>query len=361
MKKYKQIKSGYTSVYLGTDILNQLKVLLPKQIDYYNNCFVLVDDNTGKYCLPLLKEKLPQLNNAGIITIKSGENFKNFKSYKRIIDELIKTKADRSSILINLGGGVISDMGGFAASTFKRGISFINVPTTLVGQVDASIGGKTGINIKNIKNQIGSFAHPLFILIDTIFLKTLPYEELLSGYAELLKYGLIYDNKLWTRLLEKNLREKDVEWEKLIEKPVKIKLRIIDRDLHEMNKRKLLNFGHTTGHAIESLFLNKKNETITHGEAIASGMICESYISFIKGLLSEDELIEIYNGIGKFFSKIKLMNDDIDSILYYMKHDKKKSGDSYNFTLLKSIGKAIIDQDVTEAQITDSIKAYHNI
>jgi len=238
---------------------------------------VLVDENTGKYCLPVFKEKIPGIEISGVIQIESGEEKKTLDQTKLIWEELTNLNVDRDALLINLGGGVLTDIGGFVASTFKRGIPFINYPTTLLGMVDAAIGGKTGLDFAGFKNQVGLFIDPQSVVIDPVFLKTLEHKHWQSGYAEVLKYGLIIDRELWNMLLNKRIEQID-DWNEIICKAARDKIDIVKSDFLEKGIRKNLNFGHSIGHAFESYFL-KSDQPVTHGQAIAAGMICEAYIS----------------------------------------------------------------------------------
>src|ERR1700758_1124811 len=242
----------------------------------YSRFFVLTDENTGKHCLPVLREHIDELDNYDIIEINAGEESKSIDFCVGVWKMLIDFGADRQSLLINLGGGVISDMGGFAASTFKRGIDFVHVPTTLLSQVDASVGGKTGIDLDNIKNIIGTFTQPKAVFIEHEFLRTLPPRQILSGLAEMLKHGLIADATYWNELKYSDLDNPSAA---LVYHSIEIKNKVVIADPHEKGIRKSLNFGHTVGHAIETYSLMNDKDPLSHGEAIAVGMICEAYIS----------------------------------------------------------------------------------
>ncbi len=237
----------------------------------YTKIQVIVDENTFKYCYPSIK---PFLEKHNIIKIKSGESQKNLETCQKIWQAMTDNELDRHSIVINLGGGVIGDMGGFCASTYKRGIDFIQIPTTLLSQVDASVGGKLGIDFQGLKNHIGVFQIPNAVLIDADFLKTLSYNELRSGFAEVIKHCLIMDGKKWDEIRRKDFEEQELE--DLIAHSVNIKQHIVEADPTEKGLRKILNFGHTLGHAIETYFLGKPKLHLLHGEAIAAGMICEA-------------------------------------------------------------------------------------
>ena len=323
----KKIKSINHSIYIGDKSF--------KEFNYkkYSKIAVLVDENTRKYCLPYF---LNQVNiKPIIIEIFSGEKNKNILSCKNIWNKMEKNQFDRHSLLINLGGGLINDLGGFSASTFKRGIDFINIPTTLLAMIDASIGGKNGINFNNIKNQIGLFNFPKSVFIDTFFLTTLSYDQLLSGFTEMVKHALIFDKKYWKEIKDINLKKDELY--NIIYKSINIKNKIILKDPFEKNERKKLNFGHTIGHAIESHYLSKGKE-ILHGEAIALGILEEIKLS----TLSEKDYNEIKSFINKVFNlpKKPLKKE----LLKWIINDKKNCNNKISFSLLDGIGKCKIDQ-----------------
>ncbi|MEE2954207.1 MAG: 3-dehydroquinate synthase family protein [Bacteroidota bacterium] len=293
---------------------------------------ILVDENVKRLCLPILLEKCFFLKGVPIIEIKSGEENKNINTCKVIWNFLLKYNFNRDSLLINLGGGVIGDIGGFAASTFKRGIQFIQIPTTLLAMSDASIGSKLGINFLNNKNQIGLFNNPQKVLINVEFLKTLPTNELMSGFAEVIKHALIADEKYWNLLTKTPF--KNLDWEDIIIRSIEIKNKIVMNDPLENNERKKLNFGHTLGHAIESYYL-ERSETVLHGEALALGIILETKLSKI----SEYEIIKSF--IIKTFNIPK--TPDISELKKWLIHDKKNIDNKINFTLLKKIGECRIN------------------
>ncbi|MEQ3662819.1 MAG: 3-dehydroquinate synthase family protein, partial [Flavobacterium sp.] len=259
----------------------------------YSKVFIIVDENTSNQCLPYFLANFATEVALEIIELEAGESHKNIETCLGIWNSLTELEGDRKSIIVNLGGGVITDIGGFIACTFKRGIDFINVPTTLLSMVDASIGGKNGVDLGNLKNQIGIIREPKAVLIDTHFLTTLSAREMRSGLAEMLKHGLIYDKVYWNKFKNLNSLNTD-DLNILIHESIQIKNKIVSEDLTENGIRKSLNFGHTLGHAIESYFLENPNkESLLHGEAIAIGMILESYISKEKNLISESEHLEI--------------------------------------------------------------------
>ncbi|MDH3004323.1 MAG: 3-dehydroquinate synthase [Candidatus Shikimatogenerans sp. JK-2022] len=323
---------------------------------------ILLDNNIKKKCFKKISNYIPNKfkKNIKIINILSGEKYKNLNTCIYIWKKLIKYNIDKHSLLINLGGGVITDLGGFVGSLFKRGIRFINIPTTLLGMVDASIGGKNGINFYKLKNEIGVINNPIKIFINYDFLSSLPKKEILSGFGEILKYGLIYDKKFWNYIKKINLNKIN-NWGKIIYKAVKIKNQIVKKDPEELlGIRKILNFGHTIGHAIESLFLLKKKK-ITHGESIALGMICESWISKKKKYLSYSEYKEISNTILSYY-KIKFIKKKFfNYIISLIKNDKKNFNNKIYFVLLKKIGLSVYNIKVNKKNIIKSIKVMNNL
>ncbi|WP_185871769.1 3-dehydroquinate synthase [Blattabacterium cuenoti] len=330
-----------------------LKNYLLHQIDSVKNIFVIVDDNTYIHCLPILFQKIVFLKKSNIIKIKSGEKEKNIYTCVQICKNLEKFKATRRSLILNLGGGVITDIGGFVASIFKRGIRFVNIPTTLLGMVDAAIGYKTGINLDSIKNEIGSFYVPEFLIIDTHFLKTLPNKEIFSGIAEMLKHGLIADKKYWKQMNKIQIDRNENEWKDLIHKSILIKKKIVDRDPKEKGLRKILNFGHTIGHALESYFMNI-NQMI-HGVAVTMGMIYESWISCEINGLSITDYKEIKSTLSVLYPMDnKISKLEIQKLLLIMEHDKKNEKNKIQFSLLKEIGKCSYNCQVPHSLIKKS-------
>jgi 3-dehydroquinate synthase len=338
-------------VVITTSIREELNNFLKER--KFSKIVLLADENTYKYCFPLLGLGLPEEQ---IIVIKSGEEQKNLRTCEYIWDKLTNLRLDRKSLLINLGGGVIGDMGGFCAATYKRGISFVQVPTTLLAQVDASVGGKLGIDFHLFKNHIGVFRIPDAVLIDTIFLKTLPNNELRSGFAEVIKHTLIADKSKWDEIRQKSLAQQ--EWQNLVEHSVLIKKKVTEEDPEEKGLRKILNFGHTIGHAIESYFLNIPHKKLLHGEAIAIGMICEAYISMKNGFISQLELNEIKNYIIAIFGKTEIFEYDSEKILPLTLQDKKNEQDEILGSLLNPIGHSTYNHPLTFKDIMDSIRFY---
>jgi len=324
----------------------------------YSTIFILSDTNTNEYCLSRFLPFLATEKTIEIIEIEAGEIEKNINTCVEIWTILTELGGDRKSLLINIGGGVITDIGGFVASTFKRGIDFIHIPTTLLAMVDASVGGKNGVDLGNLKNQIGVINVPKMVLIDTEYLATLPQNEMRSGLAEMLKHGLIADADYWTKFRDLNEVEfKD--FDELIHRSIEIKNEIVMQDPTENGIRKALNFGHTLGHAIESYFLENENKkTLLHGEAIAVGMILESYISWQKKLLSAVEYLEIKNSINAVFETIFFEENDLQPILDLLIHDKKNEYGKIQFALLDGIGNIKINQEVENELIIKSFADY---
>ena len=324
----------------------------------YSNIFIIVDSNSNEVCLPKLLPYIATELTIEIIEFEAGEINKNIETCIQIWNVLTDLGADRKSLIINLGGGVVTDLGGFVASTFKRGIDFINIPTTLLSMVDASVGGKTGVDLGNLKNQIGVINIPKMVLIDTTYLDTLSQMEMRSGLAEVLKHGLIFDTKYWKQFLD--LSKLDfADFDTIIYDSIKIKNEIVMQDPTEQGIRKALNFGHTLGHAIESYFLENENKkTLLHGEAIAIGMILESYVSMRKNLISAEEYSEIKTTINSIYEAVNFEENDLNPILELLIHDKKNEYGTIKFVLLDGIGKITINQEVENELITAAFLDY---
>lgn len=339
-------------IYVG-DIWDQLNDFFENHT--YSQYFIIVDENTKEHCYPLLKERV-KLDTHTLIEIPSGEKHKNIHTCSFIWKKMMDAKADRKSLVINLGGGVIGDMGGFCAATFKRGVDFIQIPTTLLSKVDSSIGSKLGIDFAAVKNSIGLFKNPKAVFINPVFLKTLPLREIRSGLAEIIKHGLIADITLWEALKQIDHIEK-VDWIKFIVPSLEIKKRVVDADPFEQGLRKTLNFGHTIGHAIESWALDSEHP-LTHGEAIAAGMICESYLSPPVTGLSKESQQDISNYILKIYGKYSLQREYFPQLIRLMKNDKKNKNGKINFTMLDRLGDAVIDQHCAEEKVLESLSYY---
>lgn len=308
----------------------------------YKNTVILVDENTKVHCLPILLRQIPSIDSSKIIVTKSGEQHKNIESCITIWQKLTELKVDRQGgVLINLGGGIINDMGGFAASCFKRGINFINIPTTLLAMVDATVGGKLGVDFNGYKNHIGLFNTPQEICIDSIFLKTLNRKEVLSGFAEVIKHALIADIDYWNYLSCTSYDQ--LNWDKVIKHSIAIKSKIVNQDPLEKGKRKILNFGHTLGHAIESFYMQNG---ILHGEAIALGMKLETMLSNIEDTNKE----EIINFIEKTFELPKL--PPLEELKPFLIQDKKNSHGELQFSLLEKLGQGNFNQEISINKIS---------
>lgn len=324
----------------------------------YSKLFVIVDSNTEEFCLSKFLPCLATDLAIEIIEFEAGEPNKNIETCVEVWNVLTELGADRKSLVINLGGGVVTDLGGFVSSTFKRGMDFIHIPTTLLSMVDASVGGKTGVDLGNLKNQIGVINVPKMVLIDTQYLETLSKEEMRSGLAEMLKHGLIYDKVYWEKFLDLNAVD-FADFDELIYRSVEIKNEIVMQDPTEKNIRKALNFGHTLGHAIESYFLENENKkTLLHGEAIAIGMILESYISLHKNLITPAEYNQIKTTIKSIYDEVFFEESDIDPILELLIHDKKNEYGNIQFALIDGIGKIIINQSVENELILKAFEDY---
>ncbi len=345
-------------IIFGDEIFDGLTQFLKAR--KFSSIFILVDENSLEYCIPEIIAKVPKLLVAEIIELESGESNKNIEVCTQVWTALGELGADRNSLLINVGGGVITDLGGFVASTFKRGIAFVNIPTTLLAQVDASVGGKTGVDLGVLKNEVGVFANPEKLFINTRFLKTLPLREMKSGLAEVLKHGLVASEAYWNKCAEVDLEEVDF-LEDIIRESIAIKSTIVSIDPKEAGERKKLNFGHSIGHAIESLVLERGEETLLHGEAVAMGMICESWISTQLTGLKTEQHEEVVRNICQYFPLYPIAQIDEHRILELMRHDKKNDKGEIKMALLSSIGNAIAAKAVTLNVIVASFNYYRSL
>ncbi len=320
----------------------------------HDRLFVLTDTTTLELCWPVVSS-LPCLESAQMITIGDTDDNKTLDSLVHVWTALQQGGATRHSLLINLGGGMVTDLGGFAASTFKRGLAYINIPTTLLSQVDASVGGKTGINFGGLKNEIGVFNQAASVILSSEFLRTLDLGNLLSGYAEMLKHALISDEKSWAELLRFDLEELDYEQlGVLVAKSVAIKEGIVEQDPTEKGLRKALNLGHTAGHALESLAM-EEGRTILHGYAVAYGLICELYLSVVRCNFPKDRLRQTVQFIRQHYGCFDIDCKKYEHIYQLMTHDKKNMGDTINFTLLAGIGDIRINQQATKDEIFEML------
>ncbi|MBL0310668.1 MAG: 3-dehydroquinate synthase [Bacteroidetes bacterium] len=339
---------------------------------HHSSHYILLDEHTLRHCYPIILKYLPPHQ---IIQMQAGEEHKSLKTCETIWQKLTESNADRNSLLINLGGGVIGDLGGFAAGCYKRGIQFINIPTTLLAMVDANVGAKTGVDFMGFKNQIGLFNEPEGVFVYTGFLKTLPERELKSGFAEVMKHYLIADGDGFEEISKqtRGSRHQTAEkighelefsknnWDRVVEKNIRIKSGIVSQDPQEQNIRKALNFGHTIGHAVESHFLNNECQKLLHGEAVAVGMIAEGFISMKQKLLSASELDAIRTTILNYYDLPEISPTEFKAIGELMKQDKKNSGEQIQFTLLKGIGNYSINQSVKEDTIKESLDYYNRV
>jgi len=351
----KTINSDGHSIYFESG-LSPLKELLDQR--KYSKVFVFADSHTAELCLPLFREYLDELEDFDIIETDPGEENKNIDFCIGIWKTLLDFGADRKCLLINLGGGVITDMGGFIASTYKRGIDFINIPTTLLSQVDASVGGKTGIDIDNVKNMVGTFALPQAVFIENAFLQTLSKREMLSGFAEMIKHGLIVDAAYYEEL-------KGVDYQNVssdaIYRSVEIKHEVVTTDPFEKGLRKILNYGHTIGHAVESYALTNDKAPLTHGEAIAIGMICEAFLSAKYCNLTQEELKDISTYILSIYPKYEIKAASFGQLIELMQSDKKNEEGFILFSLLDKIGHCTYNCKVTDNDILESLKYYNSL
>lgn len=323
----------------------------------YPSVCIIADENTHRDCLPILAQQLG--GRYPVIRVPHGEEHKNLDTCRYIWQRMLDLGLGRRSLVINLGGGVVGDMGGFCAATFKRGIAFVQAPTTLLAQVDASVGGKLGVDFLGAKNMIGVFRQPEAVIIDPVFLKTLPEREIRSGYAEILKHALIADKEQWQTLPQpKNW--KAVDWTVIIEASVGVKRRIVELDPLEAGIRKALNFGHTIGHAVESVYLGTDSRLL-HGEAVAVGMVCEAYLSTLLMGLPVRERDAIAARIIGLYGKHGLEEGRFHAMLELMGKDKKNEGTEINFTLLPHIGAAEVNQSATPEQIIESLRYYNRL
>ncbi|MBK7129796.1 MAG: 3-dehydroquinate synthase [Crocinitomicaceae bacterium] len=347
------IQSGKTQVIFGLlEEVNFIEILRQKFPE--SKFIIITDEQVSSLWSQSLVTRFDVLSKADILEIPSGEENKNLEICQGLWSALSEYKINRNDVIINLGGGVVTDLGGFVASTFKRGLHFINIPTTLLAQVDASVGGKTGIDLDGYKNQIGLFAEPDLVFISAEFFSTLDEQQKLSGFAEMLKHALIADQNYW-KSLNKISSFSDDEFATHVFNSVKIKNNFVTKDFKEQGLRKKLNFGHTLGHAIEGYYL-LNNKPVLHGIAVAMGMIGEAYISQKTGLLSEKDLNEIVEVISHYFRKFMVDIPSYDELKGYLQNDKKNRSESVNFTLLTSIGSAEIDQYPANDLVKDAIE-----
>ena len=320
----------------------------------HDRIFVLTDETTQQLCWPKIKN-FKALKNSTPIIIKATDTHKNLDTLSQVWQALSSGGATRHSLMINLGGGMVTDLGGFAASTFKRGIDFINIPTTLLAMVDASVGGKTGINFGGLKNEIGVFSDSRFVIINTQFLDTLDHDNICSGYAEMLKHGLISDERTWAELVTFDLDTPDLsQLQRMVAESIKVKERIVEADPQEHGIRKALNLGHTMGHAFES-FAMRRGTPILHGYAVAYGLISELYMSARKTAFPTDRMHQTVRFIRENYGTFNITCDDYPTLIELMRHDKKNTSGIINFTLLGNVGDIRINQTANEEEIKEAL------
>lgn len=320
----------------------------------HDRIFVLTDETTQQLCWPKIKN-FKALRNSTPIIIKATDTHKNLDTLSQVWQALSNGGATRHSLMINLGGGMVTDLGGFAASTFKRGIDFINIPSTLLAMVDASVGGKTGINFGGLKNEIGVFSDSRFVIINTQFLDTLDHDNICSGYAEMLKHGLISDERTWAELVTFDLDNPDLsQLQRMVAESIKVKERIVEADPHEHGIRKALNLGHTMGHAFES-FAMRRGTPILHGYAVAYGLISELYMSARKTAFPTDRMHQTVQFIRENYGTFNITCDDYPTLIELMRHDKKNTSGIINFTLLGNVGDIRINQTANEEEIKEAL------
>ncbi len=319
--------------------------------------FILCDETTADLCLPELMAAVPRLRNAHPMQVRSGEHSKDLEVCRALWTHLADRHADRAAVLVNLGGGVVTDLGGFTAAAYKRGIRFIHVPTTLMGMVDAAIGGKTGIDLHGVKNLVGAFADPVATYLHPPFLRTLGKRELLNGVAEMVKHGLVLDAQHWNDVRRAALHDLGA-LAPLIFRSAGLKMEVVARDHRDHGPRKLLNFGHTIGHALEAFALESPQRSLLHGEAVAIGMVCATWLSWRMELLERDRMNAIEEHILGLFPAFRFLQTDEHRIIELMRNDKKNAGGDFRFTLLTGIGEARVDVPVNAAQVAEALEHY---
>ena len=339
------------SVLISSDISRELKSFLAQKT--YSKIVVLTDENTHRHCYPLISDALPATHIT--IQIHSGEEQKNLQTCTTIWQKMTDHALDRHALMIVLGGGVLGDMGGFCAATYKRGIDFVLIPTTLLAQADASIGGKLGIDFNHFKNHIGVFQSPVRTILYDAFLRTLPYTELRSGFAEVVKHTLISDRAMWD-VVRTNMLESQ-PWEQLIRHSAEFKSQVVTEDPKESGLRKILNAGHTVGHALESYLLGK-NSRVLHGEAIAVGLICEAYISWKKGMIDQASFNQIKDFLLGVYGKIEFGENEIELIAALTVQDKKNKGNKILCVLFDKIGSARWDCEISVDEVKGALSFY---
>lgn len=343
-------------VWMGEHALHALEQWMAQYAGAHQ-LYILGDENTLAQCLPELLARVPSLRGAGNIQVRAGERSKDLEVCRAIWLHLAEQHADRQAVLVNLGGGVITDLGGFVAATYKRGIRFIHVPTTVMGMVDAAIGGKAAIDLGGVKNLVGSFADPVATCIHPPFLRTLGKREVLNGIAEMIKHGLVLDADHWNQVRRAPLHDLQV-LAPLIERSASIKAQVVGTDPRDQGLRKLLNFGHTIGHALEAFALESPQRTLLHGEAVAIGMVCATWLSWRTGSLDRDRMNAVEEHLMGLFPAFGFEASDHHRILELMRNDKKNSGGEFRFTLLTGIGSAQVDVPINAVQVAEALEHY---
>jgi len=358
------VQINRTRIFSGKDSLAGLENFRRSAHLDHKKVFILVDPVTLELCLPILLAKVPWFAGSKILSMPCGEETKTLETAQRLWTELLETKSGHDAMIISLGGGVVTDMGGFVAAGFHRGISCMHIPTTLLGQVDAAIGGKTGVNLGKVKNQVGFFYPPAAIFIEPEFLATLPVEQLRSGFAEIVKSALVGNAGLWHKLKSHPVHEiigmpfGSPLWQHLVSRTISFKNQIITKDFADTKNRKILNFGHTVGHAIESYSHDAGDHPLLHGEAVAIGMICEAYLSSLKAGLPKEDLDEISTYIRMGFTPFKIDQVGQSRVLELMTHDKKNRNGQIMFSLLKEPGLSGINITCQADEISRALNFY---
>ena len=349
--------AGSSPVVTGTDALARLEAWCAEASPEEGR-FVLGDERTLTHCLPELLAQVPALRDAETLQLRSGERSKDLEVCRALWTRLAERAADRQAVLVDLGGGVVSDVGGFTAANYKRGIRFVNVPTTVMGMVDAAIGGKTAIDVNGVKNLVGAFADPEAVYVHPPFLRTLGKREVLSGVAEMIKHGLVRDAAHWDQVRRAPLHDLDA-LAPLIHRSAAIKAAVVSADPREQGERKLLNFGHTIGHALEAFAMEGTDRPLLHGEAVAIGMVCAGWLSWRMGRLDQELVHAVVGQLLGLYPAFALRSTDHHRILELMRNDKKNNGPGFRFTLLTGIGCAVTDVPVDATQVIEALDHYH--
>lgn len=356
-----------TEIHSGSSVFRELDSWLKERSATTDSIFILTDTNTRTHCIDLLLSGVPSLKSAVLLEIPAGEKTKSIRTASELWKNLSANGASRRSLLVNLGGGVVTDIGGFVASTFNRGIPFIHIPTTLLGMVDAAIGGKNGINLGNVKNQVGTFQHPDAIFIHTPFLETQDLYGLQVGFAEIIKIALVADPVLWKKLATGKLSDflakgtKGAVLDDLVFSAAAAKGEITVKDFREKNLREILNFGHTIGHAFESISMRGRKKPLAHGHAVALGMICETWLSVQKSGLTAPDMDSIVELILDLYEFYPLSGRQAESMLKFIGYDKKRRNSGIRFSLLNSPGHAVTGITCEPDEISASLDFYRSL